>query len=162
AQTVFSNNQHTGKIQALLNNFESPDLGHIAQDINQCQSMHDRAILRDNEIGAAPLYFPEQRQSPATITYSVIQHTDISGSIPDKGEIPARQMRHDDFTGLPVWKWMALRIEDLDNDIFSSNMHAACRTFVGDKTCITSSITVRYRAAKSITDLSALIVIEPL
>ncbi|OPZ03852.1 MAG: hypothetical protein BWZ09_02197 [Alphaproteobacteria bacterium ADurb.BinA305] len=71
-------------------------------------------------------------------------------------------MGDDDLARLPGRQHPALAIDDLDNEVLGSEVHAALRALVGDEAGVAGAVAVGDRAAEDTLDGLALVVVEAL
>ena len=71
-------------------------------------------------------------------------------------------MGHDDLARLAGRQHVALRVDDLDDDVLGRDVHAALGTLVGDEAGVASAVAVRDAAAERARDRLPLVVVEAL
>ncbi len=71
-------------------------------------------------------------------------------------------MGHHDLPRLPGRQYLAMGVDDLDDDVFGRDVHTSPRTGVGDEARIAATIAIGHGTCKYPFDLLALVIIEPL
>src|SRR3954452_15238266 len=106
--------------------------------------MHKRAVLGYKKICAASLNFLDQRQTSAAGTGSTVKHANIARAVPEEGKVFCREMGYYNLSRFLVRNRVASLIDNLDNNILRSYVHAPAWAFMRNKTGVPTPITVGY------------------
>ena len=122
--------------------------------------MHDRAIGAHHEICGAAHYLSNHVQPASGFAGVVRVAYHVAGAVTDKGLCVGTESGHDCFAGFAGRDWIALCIEDFEDDAFAHQQHLAVRGFVGGETNVAAAEFIGGGNAESFFDQFALVRIK--